>query len=995
MRRARPFGPALLFAFCLSASPPGAAASGPPPPFVGTWIVVGPRDPQIGALGGAAPAPLSPNAPGLLLDVPPETFEDPAARDSARTLVACARPAGWRAGLAVDLPDAEVPTDPRAAETATPETLYPGLGRLLAAAKGADLFVLGFPKLEEEDIPARRFILRKVAAAIRAENPETRIALVFHRTPGASIFPAVTRALVRDDVAAYVDMIGLHAPEAAPAPEELKEAAAGLGVTRPLLVVAPPAVGAADLLDLAARFAPAGVPVVAAPLRGPVGEDELLRRFAALLSGDFGSDSRPLAATRPDGSPIPAYRFLSKSDLGGVILVPGVGAQGAPWRGEVRLKLDAPAYSAFQVTELATGRTGRFEIPPTREAPTLTTSTASGPIAVVLTARERPPAELQKARVEATAPRGITAEEILARHQAWRAARDGRWHRLMARNTTAYRIRLAEMNQSLELTITGAFFFEPGKGYDWAWEQAYFNGVKWPGKKVPMLPLLQPEKVSELPLELTFGDAYRYRLIGEEEVNGVPCWRLSFDPVAEFSEKPIYEGDVFISRADASVIRVKARQKNTKGDVQSADETTDFEEVVPAAGGPPMRFPVRVRGQTIFRTFSRTTVIERDTRLTDVVLDPPDYAERRTRALTSDDVMVRDTEKGVRYLEKTKEGERKPAERPKSSQFFALGGVYYDPSYSFPLPLLGVYYVDLDVKSRGSQTQVLFGGVLLAGSWNQPSLFGSKLEAGANVFGIAVRGTDTPWQNGEKVEAEQVKTRTFGATANRAYPIVPHLKFALSGGASHHDYAEGDHMSPDFAVPSNNWLWSLEGRLTLDVGGYALAGRYAWNRRSRWDPWGYPGNPDYSPDKNEYRTWGLTLAKDFSLPSFQRIQTSATWAGTENADRFSKLSFGSFGGNSLIGFSSGSLRAEKTVILRGSYGLMVGSIFRLAAEYDHAFVWDAPSGYSGVSFGGAGITGQLPGPWATLVQLTAGLPVVGRDRGQTGFALFLGILKIF
>jgi len=74
---------------------------------------------------------------------------------------------------------------------------------------------------------------------------------------------------------------------------------------------------------------------------------------------------------------------------------------------------------------------------------------------------------------------------------------------------------------------------------------------------------------------------------------------------------------------------------------------------------------------------------------------------------------------------------------------------------------------------------------------------------------------------------------------------------------------------------------------------------------------------------------------------------------------------------------------------------MVSSAFRLLGEYDHAFVWDAASGFGGASFGGAGIKGLIPGPWSTLIQLTAGTPVVGRDRGQTGFLVNLAILKIF
>ncbi len=964
-------------------------------PFVGPWIVVGPGDPRIGALAVAPPARLSPNAPGMLLDVPAKTFGGEPDVESAARLVAAARRAGWRSGLAVDLPDTEVPKEPREAEVATPETLYPGLGRLLSAAVGADLFVLGFPDLEKEDLPARRFLLRKIAAAIRAGNPTARIALVFHRVPGPGLFPPVTRDLLRDDVAAYVDLVGLHAPEAAPSPAELRAAVDALAPGRPILLVAPDRPDAPLLLDLAARCSPEAIPAVAAPVSDSGDHDGLLLRFGRLLDGDFGADTRPVVAVTPAGEALRAYRFVAGVDLGSVVLVPGTAGDGTSYRGPVRLTLDAPSYSAFEVTELATGRTGRFEIPITKDAPTLTVSTAAGPIALTLRPRERAPAEAPRARVEATAARGITAEEILARHQVWRAARDTRWKRLTAWNTTTYRIRLSSVIETGVLTISGNFFYQPGQGYDWVWEEAFFNGVKWPGKTVPKIPLFQPEKVSELPLELTFGDAYRYRLEGEDEIRGIACWHLSFVPVEGAGSKPIYEGDVYIARGDASAVRVRSRQTNPKRDIQAVDETTDFEEVAAPDGGPPMRFPLHVTGQTIFRTFSRTTVIERDTTLTRVVLDSPGFEEMKRAAYASKEAMVRDTETGVRYLEKTKDGGRVPAAGVKNEQLFGLAGIYYDQSYSYPLPLLGVYYVNLDAGKSGEQTQILFGGIVLAGSYNKVGLFGTKLEGDVDVFGIAIRGTDTLWVDGVKVASEEVKKRQFGAQFNLAYPILPRTKLTATFGVEHDDYAPAADTDPAFVIPSNNWLGKFELRLAWDMAGYALMGRYAWNRRSAWAPWGYPGNPDYDPSKADFRTWNVIAAKDFSLPRFQEIQLSAAGVGAQNADRFSKVTFGYWSDNPIIGFSSSTLRAESAAIVRASYGFVVGSTFRLMGEYDQAFVWDAAAGFSGASFGGAGIRGMLPGPWATLIQVTAGAPVVGRSRGEKGFLVSLGILKIF
>ena len=992
MRRARPSGLALLLALLGAA---GAAASDESAPFATAWIVVSPGDPRIAALAKAPPLPLSPNAPGLLLDVPASGFGNAESEESARLLVSSARRAGWRAGLGIDLPDTAVPIDPRAAEASTPETLYPGLGKLLSASSGADLVVLGFPALGEKSLPARRFILRKVASSIRAESRSSRVALVVDSPSGVEPFSNVAREFLAEDVAAYVDLFGLRASEALPEPSVLREVAERIGPGRPLLLVVPPQRDAASLLDLVGRYAPAGVPALAARLRPESGDDFALLRFGRLLVGDFGPDARGASARTHDDTPLPAYRFLAKSDLGGVVLVPGIGAGGAPFRGEIFSTLDADAYSSFEVTELSTGRSGRFEIPPSKGPPTLTLSTASGPLAIVLVARERPPAELRRASEEATAIRGITAEEILARHQAWRAARDARWKRLSARNTTSYRLRLAELNESAELTVSGAFFFEPGAGYDWVWEEAFFNGVRWPGKTVPKLPLLQPEKVSELPLALTFGDAYRYRLDGEDDVGGLPCWRLTFEPVAEFSDRPILEGEVFISRQDFSVVRVRSRQKNLKGDIQSADETIDFENVAPPGGGPAMRFPVRVKGFTILRTFSRTTTIERETTLTEVVLDPPSYAERKAAALASNAVMVRDTEEGIRYLEKTKEGGRRPAPKAKSSQLFGLAGLIVDASYDTPLALLGVYYVDLDANRAGDQTQIVFGGILLAGSFSRMDLFGTKLEAGADVFGIAIRSNNTVWVDGQKSDAETVKTRSFEANLNLAYPIVPHLKVAVTVGGGHRDFGEASTTAPGFVIPSDHWLCRLEGRLTFDAGGYNLSGSYSWNRRSRWEPWGYPGNPDYTPDRDRFRTWNVALAKDFNFARFTSFTASGSWAGTVNADRFSKVTTGDFGRTFLIGFSSGSLRVEQAVALKSSFGISIGTVFRLAVEYDEAWVWDAPSGYSGTSFAGAGVVGSLPGPWSTLLRFTVGTPVIGRDKGFGGVTASLNVLAIF
>src|SRR4029079_18483766 len=48
---------------------------------------------------------------------------------------------------------------------------------------------------------------------------------------------------------------------------------------------------------------------------------------------------------------------------------------------------------------------------------------------------------------------------------------------------------------------------------------------------VPRLPLVQPERVASPPLSITLGDAYRYRLEGEEEKTGAHPHAVDLHPL--------------------------------------------------------------------------------------------------------------------------------------------------------------------------------------------------------------------------------------------------------------------------------------------------------------------------------------------------------------------------------------------------------------------------------------------------------------------------------
>jgi len=976
-----------------------AARAAAPHAYVAPWLTVAPGDPRIARIAALPVTAPPPNAPGLLLkiDAAQWTGGRAVSLDTAHTLAEHAHGAGWRWGLAFGLPDVLVPSDPRAAEGATVADLWPGLGEILKEARTADLVTIAFATPAGGDSKARSYLLRKAAAGARAAAPEARIAFAVSPVAPPEVLSAETRLLLSEENTAYLDMVAVAGDERT-SPAEIRKAIDDVAFGKPALVdlgfsgVRSP--GA--FLAAAARLAPENVPFVVASPAWPPAEDVTLERFARLLDGDFGRDSRAAAASAASGAALDVFRFVAGTDLGGIVLVPGTTAAGGMSAQELTLTLDETEYESAEVFELETGASKKFGIPAGAVPARLSLALANGPIGVRIVARLKPPSEAAKAATGVAATRGITAEEILARHQAWRAARDARWKALIARNTMSMRFRFADLGNTFELALAGPFFYEKGGSYDWAWSEAYFNGVRWKGKKIPELPLLQPEKVSEMPLALTFDDAYRYTLAGEDAVQGIPCWALDFTPRVAAADKPLYAGTVWVAKSDYAAIRTRTRQLNLTAELQAVDEVSDYGEVPAPDGGPPLRLPTHTTGQWILKTFSRTTVIERESTLSEVRLDPPGFASERAAAFASRDVMVRDTEKGVRYLEKTPDGGRVVTEDSKRSRLFGIGGVFYDSSFDYPLPLLGIYYVDLDFRKKKEQLQVFFGGVLLAASYNQPRLFGTAIDAGIDVFGIAIRGSDALFVDGSEDKTQRVKSRSVAAAFKAGVPLGRHLKISGTLGETHRDFAADDaETSPAFVVPSNHWVTRLEGQAVWDWKGWALTGRYAWNKRSQWDPWGPPANPDYDAGKDEFRTYSLQLAKDFHLPRFRRIQASIAYLGSNNADRFSKYSFGFFGGTSLRGFRSGALRADEAVTSKFAYGYVFGDTFRLEAVYEDARVKDHSAGLNWAYFSGAGLSGELPGPWSTLVRLDFGVPVAGRARGQTGGVVSLTFLKIF
>lgn len=598
--------------------------------------------------------------------------------------------------------------------------------------------------------------------------------------------------------------------------------------------------------------------------------------------------------------------------------------------------------------------------------------------------------------VTVTSARQLPVEEILRRLQATEDAQKRRLHTYQAVNTTHLRFQFG--TEGLEVTFEGELFYREGFGYDWAWQRFNLQGLRWKGRDFPKVPLIQPERAANMPLEILFRPDYRYELRGTATVEGRDCWVVDFRPLALEDEESLFRGTVWIDRELFVRVRSRATQVGLKGEVISNEETALYSPV--DAEGQPAEWisgnnwlPLRMVSQQIWSLFNGSLVVEKETLLSDISLNNPEFETRRQELLASDFTMVRDTEEGVRYLVPDKKtGERVVQEKLSSNRLFFGGGVFYDPSLDYPLPLLGVDYFSLDFRGTGSQVNVFFAGALVTGSWADPEFLGSRFDAGVDFFGIAVRGSDTLYRQDQEVPEEEIEQRALNILFSLGHPIGKFGKGTMTYRLEHTDYARSDTTAEEFRLPVDHFTHTLRLGLAYSRFGYRVRLNGSYNKRSDWQPWGLPGSEDYDPDHEDFLRYRASLQKTFYFEKFRRAGVEIQYVDGQDLDRFSKYELGYFSEVRVRGYESNRIRADSALSSTISYGVAIGELFRLQGLADVAWITDEENDLNQEFASGVGVAGTIIGPWQTILRLDLGKAVAGPDDGYT---VFLAFLKLF
>jgi hypothetical protein len=594
-------------------------------------------------------------------------------------------------------------------------------------------------------------------------------------------------------------------------------------------------------------------------------------------------------------------------------------------------------------------------------------------------------------RTDVSAAKTLSVAEIVSRHQQAQLTQDR-----LVRNYSAS----ARMRQHFRPTITDPGYdvvtenryFVEGSAVEWEELSFSVNGSKWE-KDRPPFPLLQPEKVLSLPLQLRFDEGYSYRLRGIERVDGVDCYVVGFEPVRK--DSALYRGTVWIDQRTFARVRVQAVQGGLAAPVVSNEETHRYVLAATIDNQPIFLFAGFSAKQLVLIA-GRNLLIEKEVAFGNFRVNDAAFEGERAAARASERIMFRETEGGLRYY--VKQGDTRVVSETQTSRVKAMAmGTYIDPSYAFPLPIFGINYLNFSLAgSNNTQLALLFGGVLAAGNIQRPKLGSTKLDASIDFFAIGVPSSDRLYGPGGESESARVLTWPLSTGLNLGWQATPFQKATLQYQFRFDAYIRDQTTAATFQPPSSSLTNGIGGAWEYRRGGYNVTLNGTWYARSRWEDWGPEPPAGQSrasvAAQRTYTKYSVGVARNFFLGAFQKFYVNGAWFGGTDLDRFSQYQFGMFDDTKIHGVPASGVRFAELAMVRGSYSLNVFDVYRLDLFLEHAWGRDRDANVDWQRLPGVGLAVNLRAPWNTILRAEVGkswLPDLYQGLGSTTLQVLL------
>jgi hypothetical protein len=610
------------------------------------------------------------------------------------------------------------------------------------------------------------------------------------------------------------------------------------------------------------------------------------------------------------------------------------------------------------------------------------------------------PADHPVEDVQVVAARSLRVEEIVARHQAATARQAGLVRDLISTGTLT--ITFEAPGFAAPIAVTSDTTIYTGRDHvDLEQRNVRVNGVAFEAGGVPRLPIIEPERVSSVPLSITLTNVYRYALDGEDAVRGTRCYVVAFTPAsarAAAGDRSLFKGRAWIAADSFAMLKVAATQTGLKGAIVSSEQIDEFRE---ATAG--VWLLARSEVRQLYEGAGHRTPITRVLAVTGHEVNPVDFEARRDAAYASSHVMLRGTPEGYRYLRRSPGETAGAGGKPdvvvagRSERIRTLAaGVIVDPNITRPLPFAGLSYVDFDLFGTGTQLNGFFGGSYGQLAVSAPSLGGSRWQLGGRAFGIASSYNDRAFREGRERYEHNILQRPSHASLWLVRPLTTRMSLRFGYDLDYTRFERGEGTASDFVEPQSQVVHGARIAIDAQLGGWAASAWWNPARRHAWRPWGTGTAGEYEPRHRDFQRYGASISRSLVVTPAVLAKVEAAWMAGRDLDRFSRYAFGSFD-NRLRGYPSALIRYDTGAVVRTVMTWSPGALVRLDGFLDTAAVRDAAYDGRVRNYTGIGAAIEAPAPFGLLVAVEWGYGFRGVNAdGRSGTQVVrVSAFKIF
>ena len=587
-------------------------------------------------------------------------------------------------------------------------------------------------------------------------------------------------------------------------------------------------------------------------------------------------------------------------------------------------------------------------------------------------------------RTGVSASRRLSIDEIIARHQQQQRAQDALVQNYIANVRMAQHFRPNVADPGYDVVTSNRYFVARDSI---EWEELTFsvNGAKW-GADRPPFPLLQPEKVLSLPLQLRFSNDYRYTLAGTERVGAYDCYVVRFEPAQK--GRSLYRGTFWVDQKTFARVKVQAVQTELSAPVVSNEEIQTYAPVVTLEDRPIFLFTGLTARQIILMA-GRNILVEKTVGFTDFDVNTPGFEEARSEARGSTHVMYPRNRPRSPLL---REGGRE-ARHQRASDAQHPGAGDRRPRSIRPMPFRcrcsasTISTSSSGIRTRSSRSFLpacsgrgTFNGQSWARRRSTPASTSSRSRCRRRIGSTTL--------GGERKD-EALLTWPLSTGLNLGWQYTAFQKVSLQYQFRFDGYVRDRTTAETFQVPSSTTTNGLGGAWEYRRAGYNFVLNGAWFDRASWGDWGPAaaaiGAASATTPISQYTKYSASLSRDWFLGPFQKVHVNGAWFGGHDLDRFSKYQFGMFDDTRLHGVPASGIRVDALATVRGSYSFNLFEQYRLDLFIDRAWGRDRVFEQEWQPFTGFGAAVNFRAPWNTMLRADVGksvLPPRYRDIGS-------------